>query len=67
LKILNKDFQGVYNISSTFVIFGEDRKKFSYKPEEFLVNKQVCVTREIKAFRDKPQIIVSETTQVVIK
>ena len=51
----------------TFVIFGEERKKFTYKPEEFLVDKQVCVTGEIKTYKDKPQIIVSDTSQVVVK
>ena len=51
----------------TFVIFGDNRKKFSYKPEDFLVNKQVCVTGEIKTYRDKPQIIVTDTAQVKIK
>ena len=51
----------------TFVIFGDNRKKFSYKPEHFLVNKQVCVTGEIKTYRDKPQIIVTDTAQVKIK
>ena len=51
----------------TFVIFAENRKKFNYKPEEFLVDKQVCVTGEIKEFRGKPQIIVTDSTQVKIK
>lgn len=51
----------------TFVVFLEDRKKFSYKPEEFLLNKEVCVTGEITEFKGKPQIIVSDTLQVVIK
>ena len=51
----------------TFVIYGDDRKKFSWKPEEYLINKEVCVTGEIKDYRGKPQIVVSDTTQVVIK
>jgi hypothetical protein len=51
----------------TFVIMGDDRKKFSYKPEEYLLNKEVCVTGEIKEYKGKPQIIVSDTTQVVLK
>jgi hypothetical protein len=51
----------------TFVIFPDDRKKFSYKPEDFLVDKKVCVTGEIKEFRGKPQIVVTDTLQVVIK
>jgi len=51
----------------TFVIFGESRSKFPYKPEEYLVNKQVCVTGEIKDFRGKPQIIVAEPAQLEVK
>ena len=51
----------------TFVIYGEDRKKFSWKPEEYLVNKEVCVTGEVKEYRGKPQITVSDTAQVMIK
>ena len=51
----------------TFVIKGDDRKKFSYRPEEFLVNKQVCVSGEIKDYKGKPEMIVSDSVQVVIK
>ena len=51
----------------TFVIYGEDRKKFSWKPEEYLINKDVCVTGEVKDYRGKPQIIVTDSTQLVIK
>jgi DNA/RNA endonuclease YhcR with UshA esterase domain len=51
----------------TFVIFGDDRKKFSYQPETFLIDKEVCVTGEIKEFRGKPQIVVSDTAQVILK
>lgn len=51
----------------TFVVYGEDRKKFAWKPEEYLINKDVCVTGEVKDYRGKPQIVVSDTAQVVIK
>ena len=51
----------------TFVIHGEDRKKFSYKPEEWLINKEVCVTGEIIDYKGKPEMIVTDSTQVVIK
>ena len=51
----------------TFVIFGENRKKFKYQPEEFLLNREVCVSGEITSFKDKPQIVVADTTQVKIK
>jgi micrococcal nuclease len=59
---------GVYpNNPFTFVIFGENRSKFSYKPEEYLLNHSVCVTGQIVEFRGKPQIVVSDTTQISIK
>lgn len=51
----------------TFVIFGEDRQKFDYKPEEWLVDKNVCVSGEISLYKDKPQIIVKENAQVSVK
>jgi len=51
----------------TFVVYGEDRKKFSWKPEEYLIDKEVCVTGEVKEYRGKPQIVVSDTAQLVIK
>jgi hypothetical protein len=51
----------------SFMILGDDRKKFSYKPEEYLVNKEVCITGEIRLYREKPQIVVTDTTQVVLK
>ncbi|MBS1563291.1 MAG: DNA-binding protein [Bacteroidetes bacterium] len=51
----------------TFVIYGESRSKFPWKPEEYLVDRNVCVTGEIKDYRGKPQIIVSDTAQLVIK
>ena len=50
----------------TFVIFGEDRKKFSYRPEEFLVNKEVCVTGQIVDYKSKPEIVVSDSVQIKI-
>ncbi len=51
----------------TFVIQGENRKKFSYKPEEWLINKDVCVTGEIIEFKGKPEMLLSDSTQLVIK
>jgi hypothetical protein len=51
----------------TFVVFDDDRKKFSYQPETFLIDKQVCVTGEIKEFRGKPQMVVADTAQVKVK
>ncbi|MEP7278711.1 MAG: hypothetical protein ABI813_08720 [Bacteroidota bacterium] len=51
----------------TVVIFANNRKKFSYKPEVFLVDKKVCITGAITEFHGKPQIVVTDTLQVVVQ
>ncbi len=50
----------------TFVIFGEDRKNFSYSPEVFLVNKEVCVSGQIIDYKSKPEIVVTDSAQIRI-
>jgi len=40
----------------TIVIWGSARKLFSYKPEEKLKNKSVCITGKIEVFKNKPEI-----------
>ena len=47
----------------TAVIYGEDRSKFG-EPEKACMKKDVCVTGEIGIFREKPQIVVKERTQL---
>ena len=51
----------------TIVIEGADRKKFSFKPEDKFLNKEVCVTGEVKEFKGKAEIQVTEVSQIVIK
>lgn len=51
----------------TIVIWGNTRKLFSYKPEEALNNKTVCVTGRIETFKDKPQIVVTNPSQLKIE
>ncbi len=46
------------------VIWGQDRKGFKYKPEEFYRNKKVCITGEIKMFNGKPEIVVERPQQI---
>ncbi len=60
------------NIQSTFINMGtasasnlvnivisnDDRKNFQYKPEEFLVNKNVCVTGKVVEINGKAEIIL---------
>lgn len=51
----------------TIMIEGEKRKTFSYKPEEKLVQKEVCVVGIIKEFRGKYEIIVEKEGDISIK
>ncbi|UAY53628.1 S1/P1 nuclease [Ferruginibacter albus] len=55
------------NSPFTIVIFADDRKGFSYKPEEFLNGKTVCVTGTIKEFHGKAEIIVSREGDIEIQ
>lgn len=51
----------------TIVIFGENRTAFKNKPEEFYIDKKVCVSGKIVIFKGKPEIIVTEEKQIVVK
>ena len=51
----------------TVVIWGSERNKFKSPPETFFKGKSVCVTGVIDTYRGKPQIIVREPSQIVIK
>ena len=55
------------NNSFTLVIFGDTRVNFSYTPEEYLNNKNICVTGLIKMFKGKPEIVVSNESQITTK
>jgi hypothetical protein len=47
----------------TAVIFGENRAKFGTPEKEYL-NKEICVSGKIEAFNGKPQIVVTEPSQI---
>ena len=51
----------------TVVIFEEHRSQFAPVPEEQFKDKKICVTGKIEEFRGTPEIVVSETKQIVIK
>jgi micrococcal nuclease len=51
------------NALFTAVIFGSDRPKFD-TPETSLRGKRVCVTGQIRDYRGKPEIIVSDPSQL---
>lgn len=51
----------------TAIITFNKRSNFSYKPEEYLDGKTICVTGTIKNYRGKPEIIVDKQDQVEVK
>jgi len=51
----------------TIVIWGGTRKSFTYKPEEHLKGRQVCVTGKIEIFKEKPQIVVQQAAQLQVQ
>ena len=61
---LNKPYP---NHVFTIVIWGSNRGKFKNPPEVFFKGKEVCVTGLITTYRGKPQIEVSEPSQIKIK
>lgn len=50
----------------TLVIFGDNRPAFKNKPEEFYVDKNVCVTGKIVIYKGKPEIILTREDQIII-
>jgi len=50
----------------TVVIFGSDRAQFSYKPEEYLDGKTICVKGKVKEYKGKAEIVVSNPDQIRI-
>lgn len=51
----------------TVVIWGEVRKQFTYKPEEHLNNKLICVRGTIETYKEKPQIVITAVSQITEK
>jgi hypothetical protein len=49
--------------SFTAVICGSDRAKFG-EPETTLRGKHICVTGQVRKYRGKPEIIVSDPSQI---
>ncbi|REL38381.1 hypothetical protein DYD21_00025 [Rhodohalobacter sp. SW132] len=48
----------------TGVIFGSDRHKFRSPPEEFFLNRSVCISGTIRLHNNLPQIIISDPEQI---
>lgn len=60
---LDKPFPDV--VFST-IVFGKDRINFTYKPEEYLLNKKICVTGRVGDFKGTPQIVVTGPHQIEV-
>jgi hypothetical protein len=48
------------------VIKGEDRSKFKGQPEVDYKDKNICVTGVLVDFKGKPEIVVSDPSQIKI-
>ena len=51
------------NHTFTAIIFGDNREKFG-KPEQQYLDKNVCVTGEIKNYNGKPQVELTDPKQI---
>jgi hypothetical protein len=51
----------------TIVIWENSRKEFKDKPEEFYKNKNVCITGKVELYKEKPQIVVHEESQLAVQ
>lgn len=54
------------NSPFTIVIFGNERANFKEKPEVFYNNKKVCATGLIKEYNGKPEMILSNESEIKI-
>lgn len=52
------------NNKLTIVIFERDLPNFGYVPAVFLKDKNVCVTGKVVTYKEKPQIIISESSSL---
>jgi hypothetical protein len=49
------------------VVFDDVREKFTTTPESLYENHSICVTGIIVDYKEKPQIIISDQTQIVVR
>jgi len=50
----------------TAVIFSSDFDKFPKNPEDYYLNRKVCITGLIKEYKGKPEIVVKSPSQIQI-
>lgn len=59
--------QSNVNTGLHFLIWGERRKYFDYKPEKDLKHRDVCITGKIELLKEKLVIIIEKQNQVDLK
>lgn len=55
------------NAPLTLVIWADARGKFKTPPEEFYKDKTVCITGKVILYKEKPEIIIYDEKQLVVK
>ena len=50
----------------TLVIWADARNVFKNKPEVYYTGKNVCITGKIELFKDKPQIVINNESQLAV-
>lgn len=55
------------NAPLTILIWADARKLFKEAPETFYKDKDVCIKGTVILYKDKPEIIVYEEKQIVLK
>lgn len=55
------------NAPLTLVIWDESRAKFKEAPETFYKDKNICVSGKLALYREKPQIVVYDEKQILLK
>ncbi|TMI63655.1 MAG: DNA-binding protein [Bacteroidetes bacterium] len=48
----------------TVVIWGDIRKQFNGNPEDIFLNKEICITGKIELYKEKPQIVIKNKSQI---
>lgn len=51
----------------TLIIYGTDRQNFEEAPEYFYKEKEVCISGVVELYNNKPQIVVRNKEQIIIK
>lgn len=59
---------GAYPNAPLTILIGPDaRAKFKEPPEVFFKDKEVCITGKIILYKEKPEIIIYDEKQIVVK